>query len=70
MAKDYIEEDPSLSRQEILTRIQEDATDDVSKFSGMPLTGKLVATMHGETMAMIVALAGIMKSILEESEQS
>ncbi len=69
MAKDYAG-DRSLNQQEILTRIQQDAKSDADKWSGMPLTGKNVATMHGETMAMIAALAGIMRSILEEDEQT
>ena len=58
----------SKNRRQVLTEIQHDAENDARKWDGRELTGRNVATMHGETLAMVSALAHIVDSVVEELE--
>ncbi len=55
-------------RRQVLIDIQQDASWDARKWDGVPFSGQAVATMHGETLAMIAVLAKIVESILEDLE--
>ena len=57
-------------RRQVLAEMQQDADYDARKWDGVPFSGQAVATMHGETLAMIAALANIVDSILEDLDES
>ena len=42
-----------------MAEMQQDADYDARKWDGVPFSGQAAATMHGETLAMIAALANI-----------
>ena len=56
------------SRREALQLIREDCETDATKWEGREMTGRNVATIHGETLAMIEALAHIVDSLLPDGE--
>jgi hypothetical protein len=49
-----------------LNMIAEDMAEDAAKFDGKPFTGRTVAEYFGNQGAAITALAGIIKTILEQ----
>jgi len=53
-------------RIRVLEMIATDMKDDAENFDGQPFDGKTVAEYFGSQGAAISALAGIMKSILEQ----
>jgi hypothetical protein len=56
---------PSPSLSEACAMIRQDMEDDVARFDGQPLTGALVAEMHGNLAAAVSALAGIALALEE-----
>ena len=60
----------SRNRREVLAEIQQDASWDARKWDGTPFSAQSIATMHGETLAMIAVLAKIVDSMLEEAENA
>ena len=58
----------SKNRRQVLAEIQHDAEYDARKWDGEPMSGNNIATMHGETLAMVAVLAKIVDSVVEELE--
>ncbi len=56
-------------RREVLRMIREDCKADAKKWKGQELTGRNVATMHGETLAIIDALAHIVDSLIGDTDE-
>ena len=53
---------------ELARMIQDDCQEDARKWEGKPMTGHNLATMHGESLAMISALARLVEGILDGEE--
>ena len=56
-------------RIEVLKTIAEDMKADAERFDGQPFTGKTVGEYMGYQGAAIAALANIIRSILEDSQE-
>ena len=58
-----------MDKIKVLGMIAEDTENDAKNFDGRPFDGKTVAEYFGNQGAAIAALAGIVKSILEQTEE-
>ena len=54
----------------VLEEIERDCERDARKWEGAEMTGHNVATMHGETLAMVSALAHIMATLLPDEKET
>jgi hypothetical protein len=52
----------------VAATIRQDMADDVLRFDGQPLTGKLVAEVHANLAAAVSALAGMVDKLTEHVE--
>ncbi|HZQ33752.1 MAG TPA: hypothetical protein VFB19_18720 [Mycobacterium sp.] len=50
--------------------IKQDMEDDVRRFAGQPLAGRIVAEMHGNLAAAISALAGMVDKLTEHVDDA